>query len=213
MASDATPPFVLARCTPDDLVEIIDLQYHCFPDFVRLKFMGCHSTAELPRYREITLKHMLENPHDVWIAVRDTETGRCVAASNWRLYVNGEGGARDADQPPPWLEGEELEQSRSLIASMNEMRSKHMPGPFIHLHICFTHPDYRRRGAGGMMMQWGCALADQLFVPGWIEASEEGNFLYESFGFYEFAKIASEGATYMKRDARTQPLVGGRAKG
>ena len=60
------------------------------------------------------------------------------------------------------------------------------------------------------MMQWGCDLADQLFIPGWIEASEEGNFLYKAFGFYDFAKLPGD-ATFMKRDARTKPIVGGKS--
>ena len=127
----STTPFVLKRCTPQDLVEITELQYHCFPDFIRLKFMGCHSTAELPKYRGLLQKEMLENPHDVWIAVQDTDTGRYIAASNWRLYANGEGGSRSADEPPEWLGGEVLEQSKTVISTMNEARAKHMPGPFI----------------------------------------------------------------------------------
>ena len=63
------------------------------------------------------------------------------------------------------------------------------------------------------MMQYGCDLADQLFLPGWIEASDEGNFLYKTFGFYNFEKIGGElGGTNMKRDARTRPIRGGKPK-
>lgn len=64
------------------------------------------------------------------------------------------------------------------------------------------------------MIQWGCDLADQLFLPGYIEASKEGNFLYKTFGFYDFGRISHDmpdGMT-MKRDARTAPIVGGKEK-
>ena len=66
-----------------------------------------------------------------------------------------------------------------------------------------------------MMMKWGCDLADALFLPGWIEASPEGNFLYKNFGFNEYEKIndgeMGEG-TNMRRDARARPIEGKRAK-
>lgn len=60
------------------------------------------------------------------------------------------------------------------------------------LHICFTSPEYRRAGAGSKMMRWGCELADLLFLPAWVEASPEGNFLYKKFGFCDFKQIEHE---------------------
>lgn len=77
----------------------------------------------------------------------------------------------------------------------------------LDLHICFTSPEYRRKGAGSLMLQWGCDLADHLALPGWIESSVEGNFLYKRFGFYDVAKMKDQGdmsGTFMKRDARTK---------
>lgn len=61
------------------------------------------------------------------------------------------------------------------------------------------------------MMQWGCDLADQLFLPAWIEASPEGNQLYRRFGFYNFSRSAGglEG-TNMRRDARLTVIQGGK---
>jgi hypothetical protein len=62
-----------------------------------------------------------------------------------------------------------------------------------------------------MMLQWGCNLADQLGVPAWVEASEEGNYLYKAFGFYDFEKIVGElEGTYMKRDPKLEIAQGGR---
>ena len=62
------------------------------------------------------------------------------------------------------------------------------------------------------MLQWGCDLADQLFLPGWIEASVEGNFLYKAFGFYDYETIEGEiEGTNMRRDARKTGIEGGKA--
>ena len=75
------------------------------------------------------------------------------------------------------------------------------------LRICYTDSEYRRRGAGGMMVKWGCSVADLLGLPGWIEATEEGNFLYKALGFYEYEKIEGEmPVVNMKRDVRTTAI-------
>lgn len=66
-------------------------------------------------------------------------------------------------------------------------------------------------------MQWGVEVADFLCLPGWIEASPEGNFLYKRFGFYECEEIRRDdellgrrgevmGMT-MRRDVRKAPLA------
>jgi len=63
-----------------------------------------------------------------------------------------------------------------------------------------------------MMLRWGCDLADQLFLPGWVEASPEGSELYRGFGFHQIVKI-EEGILAgigMIRKARTSPVYGGK---
>lgn len=83
------------------------------------------------------------------------------------------------------------------------------------LHICFTHPDYRRRGAGAMLLQWGCDLADLLQLPGYIEASRDGNFLYKTFGFEGVETMpldddpANDGLA-MVREIKGKGIVGGK---
>lgn len=51
------------------------------------------------------------------------------------------------------------------------------------LYICFTDPAYQRRGAGALMLKWGCDVADRLGLPAWVEASLDGCQLYKVFGF------------------------------
>ena len=212
--------------------ELLNLQYDCFPTEICEVFMGCHSRADLGWVKENYVGKMLKDPNDVWVKVVDNDTGRMIAGSNWKLYANGKSDGGVKDEVPAALEGEAREKSQKIIDMMNEKRAQAMPGPFIRrlsvlketrdvaarltrsldLHICFTHSGYRRQGAGGLMMQWGCDVADLLGLPGWIEASDEGNFLYKTFGFYEYEKIQSElGGTNMKRDARTFALAGGKA--
>ncbi|KAK6851278.1 hypothetical protein PG987_000912 [Apiospora arundinis] len=203
--------FTLTRGTLDDMDEVAQLQYDCFPPFIRRQFMGCRTEADLPRVAERAREDMRANVHDIWTLVRDThDGGRLAAASNWRVYFNEAAARTSDDEPPPWLcesdDAEALASATQVMDEMNEGRRKANPHGFLHLHICFTSPEYRRKGAGSLMMKWGCDLADQLGLPGWIEASPEGNYLYKVFGFYDVGKMGGEGemaGTFMKRDAPT----------
>jgi hypothetical protein len=64
-----------------------------------------------------------------------------------------------------------------------------------------------------MMLEWGCQLADLLFLPAWVEASPEGSLMYERHGFYTHELIEGDlTGPCMKRDARKTPIMGGKAK-
>ncbi|KAK6429086.1 hypothetical protein LTR95_014766 [Oleoguttula sp. CCFEE 5521] len=210
--STSNGPFVLSRAKPEDMLEMTKLQYACFPPFVRLNFMGCHSEADIPKITDIYIKAMSEDPADIWIKVTDPETGKIIAGADWKVYMSVP--QLDAEHMPPWLEGKEAEESREFIKKMSEGRWKAMDGkPYIYLHICYTDDAYRRRGAGGMMLKWGCDLADQLSLPGYIEASPEGSHLYRAFGFYDAGKIEwEEDAVVMKRDPQATEVRGGKPK-
>jgi hypothetical protein len=57
------------------------------------------------------------------------------------------------------------------------------------LNILYTDPEYHGRGAGKMMVLWGNALADQLMLPCWVEASPAGYRLYSSCGYEDVEKV------------------------
>lgn len=44
-------------------------------------------------------------------------------------------------------------------------------------------PDHQRRGAGAMLVKWGCSQADKAGLPAFLEASDAGKKLYERNGF------------------------------
>ncbi|RMZ83647.1 hypothetical protein DV738_g920, partial [Chaetothyriales sp. CBS 135597] len=178
--------------------------------------MGCASEADLPRAVEHAVAQAGAgvDPHDIWIKVTDNATGKIVAASNWKIHLNSWYSPDVSnDKPLPWLTPEQTQQAKETLDGMNEKRHRANPGGYVHLHICFTHPAYRRRGAGQMMLQWGCDLADHLFLPGWVEASEEGSALYSRFGFYEYEKVPSESlpGVNMKRHPKVKGIDGGKA--
>ena len=55
-----------------------------------------------------------------------------------------------------------------------------------------------------MMLQWGCDLADLLFLPSWVEASPTGNLLYRKYGYrdVDVKKGGDMAGSLMKREAK-----------
>lgn len=166
-------PFVLTRAIPQDLSEILNVYYGCFNQHERTIFQGCPTPEYIHATQEIYALDMQSDASDIWIQVRDAEDNRLVAASNWKVYVNGKPGD-EGQRIPDWLGHEAYEQSRLALETITAARRKAMPIPFIRkapiafnisfsqshpdrldLRLCFTSPMYRRQGAGGMMLQWG----------------------------------------------------------
>lgn len=231
-----TGPFLLSRAsTREDFTRIVACEYAAFTDPVlREIFMGPDTPAGHANLAAFYHKLSCTHPGDMWIKVEEKETGRIVAASNWRVYV---GGVPETEEELgwEWLQGEEnrekLERAKKYIQKIMDTRKRLFVGPYCRtfgfscpfplrvlrrsivvmwitdskteLHICFTDPEYQRRGIGSMMLKWGCDLADQLFLPAWVEASPEGNFLYRRFGFMDVEVNEGgkmQGST-MKREA------------
>lgn len=51
------------------------------------------------------------------------------------------------------------------------------------LQVLVSHPKYQRRGAGGMLIKYGCDVADAKGVLCALGASEAGYSLYTRHGF------------------------------
>lgn len=64
-----------------------------------------------------------------------------------------------------------------------------------------THHEYQRRGAGAMLVKWGCDLADRNGMLCYVDASEKGKGLYQKFGFEDRTILGhgNEGVSSMVR--------------
>lgn len=51
--------------------------------------------------------------------------------------------------------------------------------------MCFVLPEYRRRGVGSLIMNWGVKKADELQLDSFLESTDLGGALYRNFGFIE----------------------------
>jgi GNAT superfamily N-acetyltransferase len=58
-----------------------------------------------------------------------------------------------------------------------------------YLELVVTKPEYRRKGAAGLLLRWGLEKADQEEVEAYLEASPEEKPVYEHFGFREVERL------------------------
>lgn len=81
----------------------------------------------------------------------------------------------------------------------------------LDLAVLFTHPDHQRRGAGSMLVKWGCDKADEHGIISWLGASPAGLQTYLKQGFevveeYELdLRPWGVDATTIKRNLIRQP--------
>lgn len=53
----------------------------------------------------------------------------------------------------------------------------------LDLFVLFTHPDYRRKGVGQQLLNWGIEQADELRLDIFLDSTSPGRPLYEVNGF------------------------------
>jgi len=118
--------------------ELTQLYYDCFSPALRLALMGCSTPLkpnELQRLIDVMIHAMSESPHDIWIGIKDSQTGQFIAASNWKLHLEGSNANRKAVEAPPWLEGDDFKSAERLMGVLHDMRQKAMPGPLIRTSL------------------------------------------------------------------------------
>ncbi|KAF2869230.1 acyl-CoA N-acyltransferase, partial [Massariosphaeria phaeospora] len=138
--------------------------------------------------RESTARFAAWHQHDAharWLKVTEAASGRIVGAAWYKIYeadpfAQGE----DEDEVADWYpEDSTREFATQAIAQMERPRVEKGRRPQVFLNILFTHPGYRRRGIGSMLLEWGLQTAKDLGVEVWLNATPQGKPLYEKYGF------------------------------
>jgi GNAT superfamily N-acetyltransferase len=72
----------------------------------------------------------------------------------------------------------------------------------VDLDLLGTDPEHQRRGAGALIVQYGCDIADRDGIPSYIDSSVQGKPLYEKFGFKDLSdpQFTWEGLASMVRE-------------
>ena len=219
------------RSSPKNLIlckkKLLDA-FHNDPADVWLKIEDVDAETEVE-----VIPDSLESVDGKW---EKKTVKKLVSASNWKVYptyvepkaepqkildggaVNGKAEVKISKSDEiTWLETKEQREDAIIITEdfMSRRRRACKEGHIL-LFLLFVDPSYQRqgggKGAGSMMVQWGCELADQLMLPSWVEASPYGHGLYARYGYVdtEVVKCVTPSYvaeyTHMRRPAKVKQI-------
>ena len=67
---------------------------------------------------------------------------------------------------------------------------------FIVLALLVTASKHRQRGAGSLLVQWGTEMSDRTGIPCYLQASEQGQRLYQHHGFQNIDTVEFDLSMY-----------------
>ncbi|KAH7323731.1 acyl-CoA N-acyltransferase [Rhexocercosporidium sp. MPI-PUGE-AT-0058] len=173
-----------------DLPEILEGQRLAFSDPVEPFFFALFPETEKKENFEQQVKRTetwwVSDPSAKYMKVVDEETGKIVSAAKWCIYETPLTEEQMHEElVVDWHPDEKSNQwAQHIIHSVHSHRLRRTNGGVCCvLDMMSTHPDHHRRGAGKMLVQWGCDIADKMGVEAFIEGTSIARRLYESCGF------------------------------
>ncbi|KAK5115960.1 hypothetical protein LTR62_000416 [Meristemomyces frigidus] len=156
-----------------------------------------------------------------WVKVVDSELdGKLIAAALWRFQLEQETPKDESTAQAPGAEDEGLKPALTfppVMAAMTAL-SKLQNDKYVHgqphalLSVLVTDPQHQRRGAGTLLVKYGCDKADSLGLFAILHASPAGVGVYTKQGFEvieeklldlrPFGVDESEVRRFMIREAR-----------
>ncbi|KAJ5133720.1 acetyltransferase [Penicillium atrosanguineum] len=196
-----TSTLKLETLTIEDNSALTDLWFAAFSDPILRRVFP--NTPGVRKWLENANAHdLLNKSFQRYIKVVDTESQdaegrpRIAAYAKWDLSMPEERGRRY----PPWHEEMPGELCEAFFMK-EEANRKRVMGDTRHFYLdtVATHPDYQRRGAGSLLVKWGCDLADAQGVQAYVDASKDGAPLYAKFGFVDHSLPGEDIASMARR--------------
>lgn len=153
----------------------------------------------------VQLQGSRTGPHDQWIKVTDTDTGKIVTGALWKFYNSNPYRVPFGEFDATWFsEGELRDLCNSMSTQLRARRPGTMAAPHacqflstvklgtlfspdpdfsVKLNILFTHPEDRNRGVAGLLVEWGTPKADKRGLEAYVEGTYLGRRVYERYGF------------------------------
>ncbi|KAK3363176.1 acetyltransferase [Lasiosphaeria hispida] len=177
----------LEGATADDIPALVEIWFAAFHTDPTLARLWPDTRGVRKWWEDANRDDMLNKPvFHRYIKIVDTESAdlqcepRIAAWAKWDLSMPEERGRRY----PPWHEDMPAGECDVFFGREETERRRVMGGlKHFYLDTLVTHPDYQRRGAGLMLLQWGCDLAGEHGVGAYVDASKAGARLYEKCGF------------------------------
>jgi len=131
------------------------------------------------------LKSMHESAtNSLWYKVVDNDTGRIIAGACFRIFHGKPFDHEEEKVHAAWPVGGQ----RDFVTAAG--RIKEAPHktlfnrPHVFVNVIFTHPDYRKKGMAGLLLEKGISKARDLNYPMWLDSFPLARRTYESYGFH-----------------------------
>jgi GNAT superfamily N-acetyltransferase len=187
------PNLAVSLLQPEEAEQYMRIRHEVFRPTVNkiLYARGEPSQKTLDQVRE-DIRDGITNKGILYLKCVDTSTGVMIAGARWRYVKPKERGAKERTWeevdaglviPPPFEESHP-EMFESLFKLFNANKRDILgTRPYYVLDTLVTLPAHERRGAGSMLVQWGCEKADEAGVEAFLEASPMGAPMYARHGF------------------------------
>ncbi|KAJ5885377.1 acetyltransferase [Penicillium taxi] len=175
----------LKHMTSDDVPAAVDVFYESFTNLQDI-FPDTLKTRQW--LHGLFLDDILNKKAMHYLKIEDTKSmneqglPRLIAFAKWDYSMPEDRGPRFS----PWSEDQSKEACDAFFNKLEKERKRVM-GDEVHIYLDLlcTHPDYRQRGAGSALIQFGCKAADEGGLGVYVDASKAGAPLYKKFKFVD----------------------------
>ncbi|KAF7503835.1 hypothetical protein GJ744_003225 [Endocarpon pusillum] len=183
-------PLKLLTAEPGDIPRIVQLEEEAFADspLTPILFPDGKSQDIQDAYVENLLQQWQDNSASRTIKVIDTDLNdKIIAFARWYIFIGDDVRfiKMDPDERHNILGSNEAA-GNEFFGGLLKIRARIMGrNPHCFLSTLCTDPQHQRRGAGTMLIQWGCDIAQKHGVPSFLEATPAGLSVYQRCGFEE----------------------------
>jgi GNAT superfamily N-acetyltransferase len=204
------PNLQVSLLTPDEAEHYVRIRHETFRPTINkiLYSRGEASQKTLSRVAQETRDGIAKGT--LFLKCVDTTTGEVVAAARWRYVKPKQDGAKERtwdeveasflDIMQPYDESEP-KMLDALFELFNANKRENLgTRPYYCLDTLATLAKHERRGAGSLLVKWGCDRADEAGVEAYLEASEIGAPMYARHGFVALPEMVLDLRKYGGED-------------
>jgi GNAT superfamily N-acetyltransferase len=193
------PNLQVSPLLPEEAAQYVHIRHETFRTTVNkiLYSRGEASQKTLDRVTRETQEGISKGT--LFLKCVDTSTGEIVAGARWRYvkpkdphatertWEEVEAGFKDRLEP---YDESDPEMLTALLDLFEKYKREYLANrPYYVLDTLVTLSQHERRGAGSMLVRWGCEKADEAGVQAYLEASPMGAPLYARHGFVGLGEI------------------------
>ncbi|KAH0266743.1 acyl-CoA N-acyltransferase, partial [Aureobasidium melanogenum] len=177
---------ILEYARAEDAEVIAPLFALSFHDHAYFRRMLPDTTESRSAWAEV-FRSACKDPHTICLKVTDEKRGKIVSHGRWvkpKKHVEDEQPGHEEERWSALDPHSDAETAEALFGAFARNRQE-MMGERRHyyMELLMTAEECKGRGAGGMILEYGTALADEEQVECYIDASPAGRPLYERHGF------------------------------